>query len=161
MARTYWKRIVPHNMNHALRLCQQHAAKERNMSTERIADKLRTTADTLYKWIANVRMPVDAIIAYEQACDINFVTQYLAHSQGMLLVPNPTGRKAANKELVDLQLFMTEVSALLIRCHQGDSNSQETIDAIKVLMQDLAFHQKKVEKQEQPQTELCLGADHD
>ena len=101
-------------------------------------------------------MPINKVIAFEEACGISFVTQYLAHSQGYLLVPAPTGRKAQHKDLTELQLFMTEVTALLIKSNEGLCSSTETIDGIKTLMEDLAFHQRNVAVTEQPQTELSL-----
>jgi len=160
MSKVYWKRVVPHNMNHAMQLCKQHAQEKKNMSVSRIADHLATTTDSLYKWLGNGRMPANHVIAYEQACGINFVTQYLAHSQGLLLIDVPTGRKAQNKDLTDLQVFMTEVGALLIKCHDNRSTPQEAMDAIKVLMQDLAWHQKNVGVMKEPQAELSLGGEH-
>lgn len=160
MSKTYWKRVVPHNMNHAIQLCKQHALEKKNMSVARIADHLAITTDLLYKWLGNGRIPANHIFAYEQACGINFITQYLAHSQGLLLIEVPSGRKAQNKDLTDLQVFMTEVGALLIKAHDDRSTPQETMDAIKVLMHDLAWHQKNVAKMDAPQEELDLLGDN-
>jgi hypothetical protein len=157
MTKTYWKRIVPHSINHALQLTKQHALEHNNLSVPRIADQVMATPDTLYKWLGQGKMPVNAIIAFEQACGINFVTQYLAHSQGYLLVKVPTGRKAEHKDLTELQIFMTEVSALLIKSSEGRCNASDTIDGIKTLMEDLAFHQKNVAAVDEPQTEFSLG----
>lgn len=154
MTKTYWNRVVPHNINHALRLCKQHGIEKNQMSVERLADALMATADTLYKWIGNARLPVNAIVAYEQACGINFITQYLAHSQGFLLVPVPSGKRAEHKDLAELQLFMTEVSALIIKCHNGSCNAQTAIDGISTLMKDLAWQQNNIGKINTPQPEL-------
>jgi len=161
MSKTYWKRVVPHNMNHAIQLCKQHAQDNKNMSVARIADHLAITTDTLYKWLGNGRIPANHVFAYEQACGISFITEYLAHSQGLLLIKVPTGRKAKNKDLTDLQVFMTEVSALLIKCHDNRGSTQETMDSIKLLMQDLAWHEKNVGVMEEPQVEFELGGEHE
>ena len=154
MAKQYWKRLVPTSLVKALQLCKEHGIKENNMSVERIADHLGTNAELVYKHLALGKLPVNKIIPFEQACGINFVTQYIAHSQGYLLVKAPTGRKAENKDLTDLQLFMTEVAALMIKFQQDKSQASDTIDAIKVLMQDLAFHQNNVAKTSTQQNEL-------
>lgn len=146
MSRTNWKRIIPHSVNHALQLTKQHGIEKKGMSVERIADYLGVTADLLYKWLGTGKMPLNKIIAFEQACGINYVTQYLAQSQSFLLVTVPTGRKAENKELTDLQLCMTQVASALISFQQDKVDSAETIDAIKILMQDLAFHERNVAK---------------
>jgi hypothetical protein len=148
-------------MNHAIQLCKQHALDNKNQSVARIADHLAITTDTLYKWLGNGRVPVNHIFSYEQACGINFITQYLAHSQGFLLVTAPTGRKAQHKDLTELQLFMTEVAALLIKSTGESCNAQETVDGIKTLIEDLAFHQRNVEVTSAPQVEFDLGANHD
>jgi hypothetical protein len=156
MSNIYWKRVVPNSIPHALQLCKEHAIKKNNQSVPRIADHLGESADLLYKWLGTAKMPVNKVIALEQACGINFVTQYLAQSQGFMLVPVPTGRKAENKELVDLQIMMTEVASHLIKFEQGKCEASEAIDAIKVLMQDLAYHEKNVAKVEQPQSSLNI-----
>ena len=160
MTKIYWKKVVPHSMPHALQLTKQHGIEKKNMSVERIGDHLSETGDLIYKWLGTAKMPVNKVIAFEQACGINFITQYLAHSQGFLLVPAPTGRKAQHKDLIDLQAFMIEVSGLLMRNSQDKASSQETVDGIKKLMEDLAFHQRNVSSADQPQHEFALGNDN-
>ena len=157
MPRTYWKRQVPHSLVKALNLTKEHGKENAQLSIERIADRLAVSDSCLYKWLGDSTMPVNRVIAFEQACGINFVTQYLAHSQGYLLVPAPTGRKAQHRDLTELQLFMTEVMALIIKSNDGQTSAESAIDGIKTLMEDLAFHQKNVAKQDQPQNELNLG----
>ncbi|MDO6488259.1 hypothetical protein Q4503_11140 [Colwellia sp. 6_MG-2023] len=156
MARTNWKCIVPHNMNHAIQLCKQHALDNKNMSVARIADHLAITTDTLYKWLGNGRIPANHVFAYEQACGISFITEYLAHSQGYLLVKAPTGRKAEHKDLNKLQLYMAQVAAKIIEANEGDCTAQDAIDHIKILMQDLAYQQKNVAAVQVPQTQFDL-----
>jgi len=156
MARTNWKCIVPHNVNHAIQLCKQHALDNKNMSVARIADHLAITTDTLYKWLGNGRIPANHVFAYEQACGISFITEYLAHSQGYLLVKAPTGRKAEHKDLNKLQLYMAQVAAKIIEANEGDCTAQDAIDHIKILMQDLAYQQKNVAAVQVPQTQFDL-----
>ena len=80
MIRRNWKRIQPSSLRDALRLCKDHALEKKNYSVERIADLMGITADLLYKWLANGRMPASAIPAYELITGINFVTRWLAAS---------------------------------------------------------------------------------
>lgn len=143
-------------MNHAIQLCKQHALDNKNMSVARIADHLAITTDTLYKWLGNGRIPANHVFAYEQACGISFITEYLAHSQGYLLVKAPTGRKAEHKDLNKLQLYMAQVAAKIIEANEGDCTAQDAIDHIKVLMQDLAYQQKNVAAVQVPQTQFDL-----
>lgn len=157
MVRTNWKRIIPHSLVKALNLTKEHGKEKHQLSVERIADRLGVSDSCLYKWLGDSTMPINRVIAFEQACGINFVTQYLAHSQGYLLVPTPTGRKAEHKDLGELQLFMTQVMALIIKANDGQTGAESAIDGIKTLMEDLAFIQKNVAKNELPQNELNLG----
>jgi hypothetical protein len=143
-------------MNHAIQLCKQHALDNKNMSVARIADHLAITTDTLYKWLGNGRIPANHVFAYEQACGISFITEYLAHSQGYLLVKAPTGRKAEHKDLNKLQLYMAQVAAKIIEANEGDCTAQDAIDHIKILMQDLAYQQKNVAAVQIPQTQFDL-----
>ena len=147
---------MPHSMVKALNLTKEHGKEKKNQSVQRIADRLGINEDLLYKWVANGTMPVKAVIAFEESCGINFVTQYLAHSQGYLLVPAPTGRKAQHKDLNQLQLYMAQVAAKIIEANEGTCTAQDAIDHIKVLMQDLAFQQKNVAVTECPQETFDL-----
>jgi hypothetical protein len=158
MPRTNWKCIVPHSMVKALNLTKEHGKEKKNQSVQRIADRLGINGDLLYKWLGDAKMPVNKVIAFEEVCGINFVTQYLAHSQGFLLVPVPTGRKAKHRELNELQLFMTQVAALLIQSSDDGANTdpQKTMDSIKLLMEDLAFHLRNVPAADSPQATFNL-----
>jgi hypothetical protein len=161
MSRTNWKCIVPHSIVKALNLVKEHGKEKKQQSVQRIGDRLGINEDLLYKWIANGTMPVKSIIAFEESCGINFVTQYLAHSQGYLLVAAPTGRKAEHKDLNQLQLYMAQVAAKIIEANEGTCTAQDAIDHIKVLMQDLAFQQKNVAVTECPQETFDLGGNHE
>lgn len=161
MSRTNWKCLVPHSMVKALNLAKEHGKEKKQQSVQRIGDRLGVSPDCLYKWLGDATMPVNKVIAFEDACGISFVTEYLAHSQGYLLVKAPTGRKAEHKDLNQLQLYMAQVAAKIIEANEGACTAQEAIDHIKVLMQDLAFQQKNVAVTQYPQEELNLGGDHD
>jgi hypothetical protein len=156
MSRTYWNRLVPHSMVKALNLTKDHGKEKKQQSVQRIGDRLGVSPDCLYKWLGDATMPVNKVIAFEESCGINFVTQYLAQSQGFLLVPAPTGRKAEHKDLNELQLYMAKVVAKIIEANQGECTAQEAIDGIKVLMQDLAYQQRNVKVAEMPQEEFDL-----
>jgi len=157
MTKTNWNRIIPHSLVQALELTREHGKEKRQLSVQRLADHLGSGDSSVYKWLGCATLPVNKLIALEQACGKNYVTQYLAHSQGFLLVKAPTGRKAENKELTDMQVFMTQVSALLINSYHGHQDVQQTLDGIKKLMEDLAFHQRNIEKLDEPQMSLVAN----
>ena len=57
MSRRDWKRERANSMVHALRLCKEFAQDRKRLSVERIADCMGVSHDSLYKWLANGRMP--------------------------------------------------------------------------------------------------------
>ena len=112
MTRRNWKRIRPHSLRYALELCKEHARERRNLSVERIAE-LMGLADhwTLYKWFQSGRIPANLIRPFEQACGIDFVTQWLAGSSGKLLIDMPSGKAVDATEVQQLQEAQTEATA--------------------------------------------------
>lgn len=153
--RIHWAKVRPTNMCDAIEQCVCHAQDKLNLSVERIADLMGLESHrTLYKWISEGRIPAIKILAFEHACGIDFITQYLAHSGGKLLIPMPTGRKAQHREISELSLFMNETVQLLYRHGDGDATADETLSALTKLMEDLAHQQGNVEKEQQPELEL-------
>jgi len=149
-----WKRNIPNSINHAMQLVKDYGKAKKNLSVQRIADQLGVTQDCLYKWLGEGTMPANKLIAFEDVCGMSFVTQYLAHSQGYLLVKTPTGRKPEHTELSDLQIFANQVISQLMEFHKGDAGQVETMDKLTLLMTDLAHQKATVEKAHQPELEL-------
>ncbi len=150
MARN-WKRVQPNSLRDALRLCKDHALDKRNYSVERIADLMGITADLLYKWLANGRMPAASIPAYELICGINFVTRWLAASTGHLMIPVPTGRTASAQDMQQLQEVINTAVGQLLQFYGGKAEVESTLAAIQQGMEGLAWHKGNVEKHLQPE----------
>lgn len=156
MAKKNWKRVYPHSLRHAMEQCVEYAKQTKNLSVDRIADLMGEESHfTLYKWLDSGRMPAIKIRPFEHACGINFVTQYLAHSDGKLLITIPTGKKAAHEDLAALSLAMHETAAQLIRFYNGEAEPAEVIGQVTGLMEDLGFHRGNIEKDKQPELELA------
>lgn len=151
MSRRNWKRIQPHSLRDALRLCKDHALDKKNYSVERIADLMGITADLLYKWLANGRMPATSIPAYEHICGINFVTRWLAASTGHLMIAIPTGRNASAQDIQQLQEVLNTAVGKLLQFHGGKAEADATLAAIQQGMEGLAWHKGNVEKHLQPE----------
>jgi hypothetical protein len=155
-----WKREVPHSLNHALRLCKEHGLDKQNLSVERIADRMATSVDTLYKWLGSGKMPANQLINFESLTAGNsrtgrpFVTEYLAHSQGYLLIKMPTGRQAEHTEVLELNIFMQQFIAELLSLQAGEGDAEKAITTVKTLIQDLAFQHKNIEQHQSPQLDL-------
>lgn len=160
MTHRRWKRIQPTSLRNALELCKEFAIATRNMSVERIATQM-ALADhwSLYKWISSGRMPVVMIPAYENACGVNYVTQWLAGATGKLLIDVPTGRKSTGKELNDLQAELTTAMGALLSFHAGSTGAEETLAALRTAMEGLGWQHANVAQHAQPQLEF--GVNHD
>jgi len=150
MARN-WKRIQPNSLRDALRLCKDHALEKKNYSVERIADLMGITADLLYKWLANGRMPAASIPAYEHFCGINFVTRWLAASTGHLMIAIPTGRNASAEDMQVLQELLNSAAGKLLQFYTNKADAPSTLAAIQQGMEGLAWHKGNVEKHLQPE----------
>lgn len=151
MVRRNWKRIQPNSLRDALRLCKDHALEKKNYSVERIADLMGVTADLLYKWLANGRMPAASIPAYEHICGINFVTRWLAASTGHLMIAIPTGRTTTPTDMQALQMLLNTAVGKLLEFHSGQANAADALAAIQQGMEGLAWHKGNVEKHLQPE----------
>jgi hypothetical protein len=106
---------------------------------------------TLYKWLESGRMPALKIRAFENACGADYMTQYLAHSAGYLLVKVPTGRQAKHRELNELSKFAHEVLGLLLEFYDSQEGLDEAVQAVTQLMEELAFQRGNIEKFKQPE----------
>lgn len=78
---------VPTSLNHAFKLCIQHAKDHRKLSVLNISQKMNVTADLLYKWISTGNMPIQKVVIFESVCGANFVTQWQANVSGLIAMP--------------------------------------------------------------------------
>ena len=154
MSRRNWKRVQPNSLRDALRLCKDHALEKKNYSVERIADLMGVSADLLYKWLANGRMPASCIPAYEHICCINFVTRWLAVSTDHLMIAIPSGRNASPTDIQALQELLNTAVGQLIKFHSGTAEADATLAAIQQGMEGVAWHKGNVEKHLQPEFEF-------
>lgn len=152
MTRRNSRRDNPVNIRHALELCVNHAKSKHNLGVERIVDLMgESSTSTVYKWLESGRMPVMKLRAFENVCDVDYVTHYLAHSAGYLLLKVPTGRKAEHRDLNELSQFVHEALGLLCNFYDSHEGADETMAALTQLMEDLAFQRGNIEKFKQPE----------
>ncbi len=149
-----WKRVQPNSLRDALRLCKDHALEKKNYSVERIADLMGITADVLYKWLANGRMPASSIPAYEHITGVNFVTRWLAASTGHLMIAAPTGRQASAADMQALQELLNTAVGKLLQFYGGKTEAGDALASIQQGMEGLAWHKGNVEKHLQPEFEF-------
>lgn len=152
--RRNWKSVQPNSLVDALRLAKDYAREKHQCSVERIADLMGITADLLYKWLANGRMPATLIPVFENVCRCNFVSRWIAASGGHLLIQWPTGRMAGDADMHALQSGLNAAVGELLKFYKGDSNADETLTAVRSAMEGLAWHHRNVSQADQPQLEL-------
>lgn len=150
-----WKNARPTSLSHALELCIHHARDVHNRSVDNIADLIGLTNKwRVYKWVESGAIPGNMIRPFEHACGCTFVTAWMAGSARKLLVDIPTGRRATEVELNELQQNIHAAVGSLIRFYAGDAEAAETTAALTGVMEQLAWHRENVAKGDQPELDL-------
>jgi len=149
-----WKTVQPTSLIDAMRLAKEYARERHNLSVERIADLIGVTHHDLYKWLANGRMPATLIPVYELACQCHFVSLWLVHSTGKMVIELPTGRDASAGDLNHLQVVVHEAVGQIIKFHNSSSDAPTAMSAIQSGLESLAWHRANIEKHAQPELEL-------
>lgn len=153
MARN-WNRVIPRNTLEAMRLCKDYAKEKKNLSVERIADRMNVTPDNLYSWLGNGKMHLGLVQMYEHICGCTFISDHLAHSQGKLAVKIPSGRVLQDTDLLQLHKSFSKTVALLADFYDGKADTTETMQALTEHMQTAAWHRANVQKHDQPEFEF-------
>ncbi|OOZ41634.1 hypothetical protein BOW53_02850 [Solemya pervernicosa gill symbiont] len=153
-----WRRLQPSNLREAFRLCKDYARQHHRRTVPAIAELIDETEDTLYKWLSNGKMPASKIPAYEHACGIDYVTQYLALRGHKLLIDIPTGKAAEMMDLNELQLVISQGMTLLMQFYQDQADPEETAEALTKILGGVAYHRANVACDE-PELDLFAGAE--
>lgn len=158
MRKANWKRKRGTSMRNALELCIRYARDVHNLSVDRIAELMGMESHyTLYRWIESGRMPAVMIRPFENVCQCDYVTRYIAHSANLIAFEFPTGRKAQHKELNELSVYAHQVIGKLIEFFDTAEDEEPVIEAVTTLIEDLALQRANVQKHHQP--ELLGGAE--
>lgn len=156
--RRNWNALQPSSLRQALELCKEYARERRNLSVERIAEKMGVTDHwTIYKWVQSGRIPANMIQPYESVCGIEYVTRWLAASGGKLLVDIPTGRNLVNADVIELHSGFSAALDLLTQFYVGKADVGQTSEALTNHLQQVAFHHANVQKHGAP--EFNFGED--
>ncbi len=156
--RRQWKKMHPRNIQHAMELCLLHAREKKNLSVERVADRMGIASHwTLYKWMESGKMPAVSIRSFEHACGIDFVTRYIAASDHKLLIPIPSGKRSNGEDINMLQSDFTAAMTLLYRFYNEDKGAEETMAALGQVLSGVAWQQENVRKHTEPELSLFDG----
>lgn len=160
MRKRNWKRVTANSIKEAMRLCIEHARECKNLTVDRIADLMGLSSrDTLYKWLANGRMPVNQVHSFEHICGISLVTQYMAASSHKLLIDMPSGKPAKDTDLIALQTGFNDALNQLARFYQGNADTDETLSALTATLSEIAAHRANVKLAHAPELGLFEEGD--
>lgn len=157
MSRRNWSRVQPASLRDALKGCKDFALERHHLSVERIAERMGLEDHwSLYKWIANGRMPLVLLPAYQHACGIHLATRWLAASQDKLLVDVPKGRQATHADMVELNSGFAQALQLLTDFYQaaGPADPADTLAALRQHMEQVAAHHHNVASYATPELEF-------
>lgn len=157
MPKRAWKQLAPQSLRHAMRLSLDFARDERNRSVARVADHMGLPSEwTLYKWMESARLPAVLIRAFESACDCPhlYVTRYLAHSAHLLVIPMPSGRALRDADIHTTQAVLTGAVGALLAHAERHRTAEDTIAALTVAMETLAYQREQIAREDQPELEF-------
>ncbi|GBL46238.1 phage protein [Sulfuriferula multivorans] len=155
MTRRNWKRCQPTSLRHAIELCKDHAKEVRNLSVERIAELMGEESHwTVYGWLRDGAMPLRKVAAYENVCRCDYITRWMAHSAGKMLIDIPNGRLTDATDVHALQGLLNGAVGALIAFAQGQSEANQVMGEVTHAMEGLAWHRANVAKAQQPELEL-------
>jgi hypothetical protein len=150
-----WKRTVATSLCHAMELCLEHAREKHNRSVDRIAELIGLANKyTLYKWVESGKLPAIQVRPFEHACGCDFVTKYLGHAAGKLVVDIPVGRVADPSDVNRVQESCVAAVGALIAFYDGKRTPEQTIAAVTVAMEDLAWHRLNAVKVAAPELDF-------
>ncbi|MBB4845008.1 hypothetical protein HNP55_003554 [Paucibacter oligotrophus] len=157
MSRRNWKTYQPASLRDALKACKDFALERQQLSVERIAERMGLEDHwALYKWIANGRMPLVNVHAYEHACGCCFVTRWLAATGNKLLVDIPRGKAPQAGELMALNAGCAQALQLLTNFYaaNGQADPAATLEALRTHLEQVAYHHKNVAAYAAPELEF-------
>jgi hypothetical protein len=155
-----WKRLHPASLRQSMEYCLLHAREKRNLSVERVAELMGVPGHwALSKWMENGRIPGVLIPSFEFACGIDFVTRYLAHIGGKLVLTVPPGRPVEAKDVQSLQVLLADLIGKLLAYREGKETAETVCGVLIEGMEALAYQHGQIQKAVQP--ELDFGSPYD
>lgn len=150
-----WKKTRPTSLLHAMELCVEHARETKNAGIDRIAVRMgEEHHHNLYKYLANGRMPLVKLNAFEEATGAAFVTRWLAMSAGLLVIDIPTGRTASGEEVLALHELLNEAVGALLQFYASKADQADVQARLTAALEGLAFHRENVKKHDQPELDF-------
>lgn len=155
MKRRSWKRAQPTTLRQAIEMCKDYAREVHNLSVDRIAEIMDEESPwTVYGWLRDGSIPGRKIMGYQSACRCDFITRWLAHANGQLLIDIPVGRMPEGEDIKRLQAVLNDAVGSLIAFATGHTDDDQVAGEINTALEGLAWHRENVLRASQPELEL-------
>lgn len=155
MSRRNWRTVNPRSLREAIELCKDYALEKHRRNVDRIAELAGEESQwTVYGWLRDGSIPGKKIHAFQHACGCDFITRWLAHSSGMLLIPSPTGRKVDMDDVHRLQGTLNGAVAALIGFASAQMDADQVGAELTTALEALAWHRENAARSHQPELEL-------
>ncbi|MDZ7655593.1 MAG: hypothetical protein U0997_06580 [Sulfurimicrobium sp.] len=155
MNRRNWKKVNPRSLREAMELCKDHAQAVHHRSVERIAELAGEESQwTVYGWLRDGSIPGKKIMAFQHACGCDFITRWLSHSAGKLLIDMPHGRQIDAEDVHQLQGVLNAAVGALLGFASGGLDADQVGSELNAAMEALAWHRENVSKTRQPEFEF-------
>lgn len=156
MTRRNWKTFNPRTMAEAIEGALEHAHQRHNRSVDRVAELAGEKSKwTVYGWEREASIPGRKILAFEHATGCAFITRYLAHAHGMLLIDMPIGRMPDGEDIKRLQGVLNEAVGALLGFAHGQMDADQVGAEINAALEGLAWHRANVAKCSEPELEFA------
>jgi hypothetical protein len=155
MSRRNWKQVNPRSLREAMELCKDYAMSVHRRGVERIAELAGEESHwTVYGWLRDGSIPGKKIPAFQHACGCDFVTRWLAHGDGKLLIDVPPGRRIQAEDVQALQGTLNDAMGALLGLASGKLDADQAGAEITAAMEALAWHRENTRKADQPELEF-------
>ncbi|WP_257757347.1 hypothetical protein [Burkholderia glumae] len=145
------------SMREALDRCTSTADANRRPAKV-MADLMGVELKTYYRWMADLSMPLNRVMQFEEFCCARYISEYLCVANGRRVVIDiPTGRRPSVVSLASLQAAFAEAAAVLCRYYTDGSEQSSTIEALSVAIVQAAYHRENVSKDREPEFEFGVA----
>lgn len=155
MPKRNWRKVNPRTPREAIEDCKDYAYDKHGRKVEEIAELAGEDSQwTVYGWLRDGSIPLKKVHAFQHACGCDFITRWLAHSSGMLLVPIPQGRPSGVDDVHRLQETVNGAVRALVGFATGDMDADQVGGELNSAMEALAWHRENVARSHQPELDL-------
>ena len=155
MTRRNWRTVNPRSLREAIELCKDYALEKHRRSVEQIAELAGEESRwTVYGWLRDGSIPGKKIKTFQHACGCDFITRWLAHSSGMLLITMPHGSPVEVDDVHRLQGTLNSAVSALLGFATGKMDAGQVGSEITSAMEALAWHRENAARSKQPELDL-------